>query len=422
MCLPSPAFGAEEPRYDKGYQNLLIGQGKPGDILRNLLWEVYQKDEKTRKEWKLLEKDIKEIFGYELQEPRYSEADPYIQIEYFSQAKGRKTLDLATAGSGFHQVLTLLAFFYARPASVLMVDEPDAHEHVILQRQVYDRLRAVAGERRCQLIISTHSEVILEETSAEQILSFYGRPHRLDVPTGRERVREALKMLSSFDILQAEEGRDILYLEDESDLKILRELATVLGHRMAKFLNDPFFFPLHGRDARVAKDHFFSLQAIRESVRGVLLLDGDNRSLPEHEISADGLTILRWHRYEIENYLLVPEALYRFIGGPEPTLFSEVSRQKGEAFLKSQLPPADLAAPLGDSVFLSSIPASKTLLPDFFAEVGIEMTKKDYYLMAAQMRREEIGPEVVEKLDSMSQVLFGQGLTERKTNVADDET
>ena len=72
--------------------------------------------------------------------------------------------------------LTLLGFFYARPASVLLLDEPDAHLHVILQRQVYDLLRTVARKRVCQLLISTHSEIILEDTGAEQILSFYGPP------------------------------------------------------------------------------------------------------------------------------------------------------------------------------------------------------------------------------------------------------
>ena len=41
---------------------------------------------------------------------------------------------VASAGSGVHQVLLLLAFFYARPSSVFLLDEPYAHLHVFLQK------------------------------------------------------------------------------------------------------------------------------------------------------------------------------------------------------------------------------------------------------------------------------------------------
>lgn len=34
---PFSGIGAEETRYDRPYQDLLIGQGKPGNILRNWL-------------------------------------------------------------------------------------------------------------------------------------------------------------------------------------------------------------------------------------------------------------------------------------------------------------------------------------------------------------------------------------------------
>ena len=72
------------------------------------------------------------------------------------------------------------------------------------------------ARRGCQLLISTHSEIILEDTGPEQILSFYGKPHRLAIETDRDQVREALKRLSSLDILAAENGQHVLYVEDET--------------------------------------------------------------------------------------------------------------------------------------------------------------------------------------------------------------
>jgi len=312
---------------------------------------------------------------------------------------------VASAGSGFHQVLTLLGFFYARPASVLLLDEPDAHLHVILQRQVYDLLRTVARKRACQLLISTHSEIILEDTGAEQILSFYGPPHRLTIETHRDQVREALKRLSSLDILASENGQNVLYVEDESDFKILVEFARVLKHDFCRFTAAPFVCPIHGRNVSEARAHFFGLKAIRPQVKGVLLLDGDNRDLPEREVSADNLTILRWKRYEIENYLLHPDALLRFVAGPDPDLLSTARRKGGEDFLKENFPPPALKDPLKDSDYLVSTAASKSILPDFFDRTETRLSKKDYFQIAAQMKQDEIHPEVKTKLDSMAPVL-----------------
>jgi hypothetical protein len=408
---PFSGIGAEETGLQLGYQNRLVGQGKPGDILRNLLLEVHRADkEKKSGLWRALAQDVWSLFGYRLKEPQYSEAtDPFIRIEY-THGEGRTAFDVASAGSGFHQVLTLLGFFYARPASVLLLDEPDAHLHVILQRQVYDLLRSVARRRQCQLLVSTHSEIILEDTGAEQMLSFYGPPHRLAIDTQRDQVREALKRLSSLEILAAENGQNILYVEDESDFKMLTEFARVLNHGFLRFAATPFVCPIHGRDAREARAHFFGLKAIRPQVKGVLLLDGDNRNLPEREIGADNLTVLRWKRYEIENYLLHPEALLRFVAGPDPDLFAKARRQKGEDFLKENFPPPALKDPLKDSEFLVVTAASKSVLPEFLERTETSLSKKDFFQIAAQMKPEEIHPEVVAKLDAMVPIL-NEGLT-----------
>lgn len=403
---PFSGIGAEETGLQLGYQSRLVGQGKPGDILRNLLLEVYRTDkEKQTGLWETLVADVQRLFGYRLKEPQYSEStDPFIRIEY-TQGQSKTAFDVASAGSGFHQVLTLLGFFYARPASVLLLDEPDAHLHVILQRQVYDLLRSVARRRGCQLLVSTHSEVILEDTGAEQILSFYGEPRRLTIDTHRDQVREALKRLSSLDILAAENGRNILYVEDETDFKILAALARVQRHLFTQFAEQPFFNAIHGRDAREARAHLFGLKAINPEVKGLLLLDGDNRNLPDREIGAEGLLVLRWKRYEIENYLLYPEALLRFVEGPDPDLMSHARKKAGEEYLRANFPPPALAQPLVDSDYLVATPASKSVLPEFLEKSQTRVSKKDYYQIAAQMKSEEIHPEVIAKLDEMAPLL-----------------
>ncbi|MCJ7779134.1 MAG: ATP-binding protein [Sedimentisphaerales bacterium] len=399
---PFSGIGAEETRYDHGFQNLLIGQGKPGDILRNLLLEIFTKNPEN---WKKLKEDIKELFDYVIVDPSYAEHDPFIVVEY-CHSTSRKSFDLASAGSGFHQVLTLFGFIYAREASVLLIDEPDAHEHIILQRQVYERLRTVARRRNCQLLVSTHSEVILEETSPQEILSFYGKPHPIRVDEQRDQVREALRHLSSLDILETESGHKILYTESDLDLNILSVFAKTIAHKSVQFFKHPFHHPLNGSHPREAKNHFFALKAISPHIRGILILDRDNKETPDHDIAADGLEIIRWQRYEIENYLLVPNAILRYIKNAtiaDGQLFQTSLIKKAEHFLKEQFTPDAFQNPLGDSPFLIKIAASKDVFPQLFSAVELNISKKDYYQIAEVFERDEVHPDVKKILDKIAE-------------------
>lgn len=403
---PFSGIGAEETRYDRPYQDLLIGQGKAGDILRNLLYEVYTQEDK--KSWEHLCVQIEEIFGYRLLPPEY-EGRPFILCEYLRGVpkgkfkNGLPQLDIASAGSGFHQVLLLLGFFYARPSSVLLLDEPDAHLHVVLQKQIYDRLRSIATKRSCQLVIATHSEVLIDNTSPESIVSFFRSPHRLVREGERDQVTEALKRVTAMDILLAERSAGVLYVEGETDFDLLNAWARILDHPLKNwFLDNPFWHSNQGRNPSEAKGHFFALRAIKPEMRAALLLDGDNRGLPEHELRADGLQVLRWERYEAESYLIHPQALLRYAS--QHTL--PLLMGPAEAYLRDQLPPAVFRNPLQHHDYLTTTPASKTLLPEFFNAANIQISKREYYLVAEQMQEDEVPPEIRQKLDHI-QHAFG---------------
>jgi predicted ATPase len=398
---PFSGIGAEETRYDRPYQDLLIGQGKPGDILRNLLMEVHGK----KADWNELTHEIEEVFGYRILPPKY-EGLPYIVCDYRPKKDlPRLSLDISSAGSGFQQVLMLLAFFYARPSSLLLLDEPDAHLHVILQKQIYDMLRSIAAKRRCQLIVATHSEVLIDGTSPERILSFYGTPHQLLQDTQKDQVREALKRLTAMDILLADSSKGILYLEGETDFNLLSAWAKVLKHPLYEkwFAGSPFWHSNQGRNPQEAKGHFFALRAVKRNMCGYLLLDGDNRNLPDRDVSADGLTIGRWRRYEAESYLVVPQAITRFLKGR--VVGGDLFANKAVQFLENALPPAVLHNPVDDHDYLNRTPASKTLLPGALAAAGDPITKDEYYLIAEQMLPSEIAQEVTEKLDGIAAAL-----------------
>lgn len=398
-CPPFSGIGPEEKRMDRGAQQLEIGRGKPGDVLRNLLLEVSEAED----QWESLVEAIQELFRVTLIKPVYDPSLPFILCEYkpgvFASPAGVR-YDVASGGSGFHQVLLLLSFFHARPASVLLLDEPDAHLHVILQRQIHNRLRDVAIRRSCQLIIATHSEVLLDATTPSKIVSFLGRPHRLVVDAERDRVREAMARLTTLDLLLAEQGRAVLYCEGQSDFAILEAWADALDHPAKRFFASPFFHSNEGRNPREARDHLFAIKAVVPDLRGLLILDGDNRATPDHEVGGVGLSIARWRRYEIENYLLVPAAIERLLIPDPPDLFSGGEARAAIEYLKTQFPPPFFDDPLSDEYEIAvEVAASKRILPQMFAAAGRIMEKSDFFHVARVMKPEEIHPEVKVMLD-----------------------
>ena len=60
-------------------------------------------------------------------------------------------------------MLLVFAYLYSHKRSVLLVDEPDAHLEILRQKQVYVLLRDIASENGSQVVMVTHSEVILDE-------------------------------------------------------------------------------------------------------------------------------------------------------------------------------------------------------------------------------------------------------------------
>lgn len=402
---PFSGIGVNETRHDRAYQDMLIGQGKGGDILRNLLLEVALTE--GGRAWDKLESIVQAVFGYRLLRPSY-DGTPFITCQYLKGIPasrgfgGLAPLDVSTTGSGFHQVLLILAFMLARPSSLILLDEPDAHLHVLLQKQLYDILRNLCHQTKGQLVIATHSEVLIDSTSPSQIVSFYRKPHPLATDAARAQVREALKRVSSLDLLLAENAKGILYLEGTTDFDLLKAWAEALNHPLKKWFEElPFWQNNQGRDPKEAAAHFFALKAIRPSIKAVLLLDGDNRNLPDREIKSDGLTLLRWDRYEAESYLLHPTSLERFLDSEKGSLFARPALE----YLRDEMPPAFFNAPLETSNFLKSEPASKTLLPQIFKRAELMLPKSEYSILARQMKKEEIPQEVWDKLTAIHNIV-----------------
>lgn len=417
---PMTGLSIDEPVYTRAKQDQLLGQGRPGEIIRNLLIEASQSAA-----WEPLTEAVRRLFRCNLLAPDGAGADIICE---FQPLGGGPRLDISSAGSGMQQVLMLLAFLHMRPASLLLLDEPDAHLHVFLQDSIYDELRSVAARRNSQLIIATHSEVIINSVAPEELCLVYNTPRRLADVTERSRLVESLRVLTQADVMLALNSKGVLYLEGHTDLANLREWARILNHPMHAWLSsEPFWKPSvweprPGATGIKAKEHFDALKLVNNNVTGVLLIDADGKQrgiTPSATTQAGALNRMTWARYETESYLVHPNALARFIdqkagnGGADAVrrfmtnqfngyLGETVGAQVANDFIANPIQPQQAV-----TRYLAETKARTVIIGGVLQEGGVHgMDYTRFSEIAAIMLPEEIHPEVKEKLDFIQQA-FG---------------
>lgn len=306
-----PPFSGLEPNEewrDDGPLRQQIGKAQPGSILRNLLLRVW---ESNKEDWQEIKNAVQKWFDVELKPPQYERGiDTQIICEYKDR---EKSYDIIAGGSGFHQILTLLAFFYGYKPTTILLDEPDAHLHVNLQREILDYFKNEQFLRRkAQFLIATHAEEFIQGVNAQQIMSVLERkPRRVDSTPA---ILTAMADVSNLEITQLSE-LDVpllLYVEGETDEILIRGWATALG-RQDDILNRVCFRVMRGGSKEKMKEdskqHFEGVKAIIPDAKRLVLFDRDDES--SYHPEADNPVLFEWQRRNIENYLLVPNAWIR---------------------------------------------------------------------------------------------------------------
>jgi predicted ATPase len=406
---PMGGLAPDEPVYgDKAFLIGRFAEGRPGEVLRNLLLEA-SSDQRV---WARLNGAVYELFGCDLELPQRGQ---YLRANY--RAGGGPELDLMTAGSGFQQVLLLMSVLVLRPGSVLLLDEPDAHLHVILQGSTYRRLQRIAGESNAQLVVSTHSEVIIDATDATQVVAMpAGRP--IVDEAERDALVRGLRLFSNTDVLLAQSVPGILYVEGHTDIQLLVAWARVLGHPALDVLTKQLYWHRYSTEGQAniasfqAKDHYEALRVHAPRLAALELLDSDgNKRLPVTTVTGSGFQRLHWARYEVESYLLHPEALRRFVRAvtvpASPDTAEEDLLLKMIELLTSEFVsnPGQPTKPA--QAVLEKYKARTELLPPILEAGGLPaFPYTRFHEIAAQMLPAEIDVEVKEKLDAIC-VAFG---------------
>lgn len=401
---PMSGLAAVEPKWEPGRVNVLIGEGRTAQVLRNLCLQIHTAPEEPA-DWMRLVSHIEALFGVELLTPSYLSERGEITMSY-REPNGTE-LDLSSSGRGLQQTLLLLAYLYTHPNTVLLLDEPDAHLEILRQRQIYRLLTDLAARQNSQVIAASHSEVVLNEAAdRDMVIAFVGRPHRID--DRGSQVVKALRDIGFEHYYQAEQTGWVLYLEGSTDLAILRTFAEILDHPALDALEKPYVVYV-GNEPNDVRRHFFGLREAHAGLLGIAIFDRLDRPLP-NDLGAMGST---WRRREIENYLCRRDVLMAYARQDTPNdLFSLAERDRRLTAMRESIEEVEAAFRTlkQQDPWSENCKASDDVLDPvfrhYFTRLGMPnlLRKTDYHVLARLVPASDVDPDVGAMLDRIAAV------------------
>ncbi|MDZ4144571.1 MAG: AAA family ATPase [Burkholderiales bacterium] len=434
LLYPMSGLETEEPILQPGRIDVLLGQGQTAQVLRNLCLIVAKN---APDDWKRIVQLMHRLFHVTLGAPLETTRGT-IEMRY-AQPGVREDLDMSSAGRGFQQMLLIFAYLYSHKRSVLLVDEPDAHLEILRQKQVYVLLRDIAAENGSQVVMVTHSEVILDEALDSNLtLLMDGKTDDL---ARKPAIRNSLKHFGAEHYVKARERGYVLYVEGGTDVDMLRALAERLGHPAAAAWDErinSFYVQNNYPDRSLSselervergfgitpRDHFKGLHDLLPNLKGLAILDNDGRG---RQSSVEGaLTLSYWRRYEAENYFVTPDVLRRYALDcySDMALFEnhqieieevldalvlkQVFESVREDFETWKESPTDAARIIWEAK--TERLKLSTFAEDFFRELSSRISgpmllkKGELHRLVRSVEPRNISAEVAEKLDSLVQL------------------
>jgi energy-coupling factor transporter ATP-binding protein EcfA2 len=231
----------------------------------------------------------------------------------------RITREVAWAGQGMQVWLQLLTYLAKmRDYRTLVLDEPEIFLHSDVQRKLIGLLQG----RATQVIVATHSVDIINETEPQSILTIDRRLSRASTLSNIEQVQRVVEGLGSvlnIQLVDLLRSRVAVFVEGD-DGRLLRKFASKLGSAVQFGRTDLAFVALGGSTNWEPLLHlnWYSKNTLGETLHSFLILDRDYK--PESvvremldSLQRSGIEAHVWEKKELENYLLVPDAIQRAI-------------------------------------------------------------------------------------------------------------
>lgn len=410
---PMSGISTLEDKLQQGAIDRRLGEGKTAEVLRNICYEVLYPEihsiENAEKNWKSLCKAMQEMFGAKLQKPEFVKVTGTIQLEYI---ENEIKYDISSGGRGFQQTLLLLAYMYASPNTILLLDEPDAHLEVIRQRQAFQLINQLAEENNSQILIASHSEVVLDEAAdASKVIAIIeNQAIELNSKSDKrfKNIRKTLTEIGWEKYYLAKQKKHVLYLEGSTDREMLLCFANKLNHPVEPLLRLANVDYTGDNVPHTAVQRFRALQDFFPELSGLAIFDRIDKNLSDIK----DLKIISLKKRELENYFARPHILlkhaqllhYKYPQHNPATLKDKMQECISECTLPIYL--KNLDNEWWDNAKLST-DWLDLIFPEFYKKMGlpVDFRKRDYYELIKLLDNSEIDQEIVECLDSIYTIL-----------------
>ncbi len=213
-----------------------LRSGHVSSVIRNLVLDARQN---AAHKYDSLKKRLANDFDFYLDSVLFDEkSDLFVTAQYSESCEDKNlSLDFNASGSGFMQVLQILAPIYRfcpDNSEIVLLDEPDAHLHPNLQTTLANSLRKIRDELNIQIIISTHSTSIIRSAYASEVIPISAHTTICRPLTNRKDVEEHIKSkIDSYNLAKSVISGKLAFFEDE-DISIWEQIDDVLGTRVFK--------------------------------------------------------------------------------------------------------------------------------------------------------------------------------------------
>ncbi|MEN6551644.1 MAG: ATP-binding protein [Methanobacterium sp.] len=223
-------------------------------------------------------------------------------------------------GHGLQMWLQIMWFLsFTEKNNIVIIDEPDIYMHADLQRKI---IRLLLGKQYQQLIVATHSIEIISEVEPENILvvdKTKSMSRFTNTIPAVQRIIDNIGGVHNIQLTRLWKCKKCILVEGK-DLKILRHFHNTLFPKSEipiETIPNMSIGGWSGWDYAIGSSMFLKNNA-DETIYTYCILDRDyyTKDLIEERLKKAkdrGVKLHIWERKEIENYLIVPEAISRII-------------------------------------------------------------------------------------------------------------
>jgi hypothetical protein len=227
--------------------------------------------------------------------------------------------EVAWMGHGLQMWLQAM-WFLTRTSGydTVILDEPDVYMHPDLQRRL---LRFLRG-RFSQLIIATHSTELLAEAETNNVLILDRNHKSSSFTTALPAVQRVIEDIGSAQNLHLTRlwGSKKLILIEGKDIKFMKYFQDLIFPNSAEPIDGLPNMPIGGWSGwpYAIGSAMLLKNAVGDDIITYCILDSDYyppelRKKRLAEAKKKNVQLHIWRKKEIENYLLIPDAIYRVI-------------------------------------------------------------------------------------------------------------